>query len=463
MLSFPKANFKIVFFSCVFPVWLFVFFSIAQSSVLCRGEVVSPRLNVRARPSQGARVVMVLNKGACLDVLEIRGGIGDWLHISHGGKTGFVRHRPIYVKVLDHPKKRVFSGTLGKSESRKLIQGRIRREKKRLNQFKGEELALVEGLDEIDRRMDRARKASLALDRENRKLKTNIQGVMDTCQELSQAISKNQTYIEKRLVALHRLHMLGRMDGGNSFFDFIVKQKALKRILEYDFFVFDRQNKDLARVDALEKKLKKQMAQGEKLESELALQIRIQEKESQKKERLLSEIKREKQLSHATLSALERSAALLDQKIKSLEKFSIEKKDYNFSGHKGHLSNPVVGKVISSFGSPKGPDKSFTFQSGIDIKVNRGDPIRSVFKGTIAFSDWLRGYGNLIIIDHGNNYHSLYAHIQDVFKKKGETVKTSEVIATAGDTGSIKGPCLHFEIRHHGRAVNPLKWLKKGT
>ncbi|MCF8091550.1 MAG: M23 family metallopeptidase, partial [Desulfotignum sp.] len=79
------------------------------------------------------------------------------------------------------------------------------------------------------------------------------------------------------------------------------------------------------------------------------------------------------------------------------------------------------------------------------------------------FAEWLKGYGNLVIIDHGENYYTLYAHLQEMFKKKGEAVNKGEVIATAGDTGSVKGLCLHFELRHHGRPVDPLKWLEKGA
>ena len=125
---------------------------------------------------------------------------------------------------------------------------------------------------------------------------------------------------------------------------------------------------------------------------------------------------------------------------------------------------PVNGVIISRFGPARNnDDKTFTFQSGIDIRVDRGEPVVSVFRGRILFAEWLRGYGNLIIINHGENYYTLYAHIEELFKKKGDWVETGEVVATAGDTGSIKGACLHFEVRHHGKPVDPLKWLKKGA
>ena len=125
---------------------------------------------------------------------------------------------------------------------------------------------------------------------------------------------------------------------------------------------------------------------------------------------------------------------------------------------------PTPGKIISKFGPLRTGDyKSFTFQKGIDIKVKKGETVKSVFNGKVLFAQWLKGYGNLLVIDHGDNYYTLYAHVEEIFKQKGETVKTGEIIATAGDTGSIKGTCLHFEIRHHGKAVDPMNWLKKGA
>ncbi len=155
----------------------------------------------------------------------------------------------------------------------------------------------------------------------------------------------------------------------------------------------------------------------------------------------------------------------MEKEIKTLE--IVQNADFSikdFFAFKGVLAMPAKGSIISRYGPAKNDDEgTFIFQNGIDIKVDRGEPIRSVFSGKILYAEWLKGYGNLIIINHGNSYYTLYAHVEEFFKKKGELVAASEVIATAGDTGSIKGPCLHFEIRHHGKSLNPLKWLKKGA
>jgi septal ring factor EnvC (AmiA/AmiB activator) len=134
-----------------------------------------------------------------------------------------------------------------------------------------------------------------------------------------------------------------------------------------------------------------------------------------------------------------------------------------FSAHKGLLIMPVNGTIISSFGPYKNQKYNVTnFRSGIDIKADKGEPIRSVFKGKVLYCDWFKGYGNMIIIDHGHNYYTVYAHLEETFKSKGDEVDAGEVIATVGDTGSLEGARLHFEVRHHGKPVDPLTWLKKG-
>jgi septal ring factor EnvC (AmiA/AmiB activator) len=102
------------------------------------------------------------------------------------------------------------------------------------------------------------------------------------------------------------------------------------------------------------------------------------------------------------------------------------------------------------------------FRSGIDIQAERGEPIRSISAGLTIYANWFKGFGNMIIIDHGDHYYTVYAHLEEVFKVKGDRVEKGEVIATVGDSGSLMGPALHFEVRHHGKPVDPLKWIRKG-
>jgi septal ring factor EnvC (AmiA/AmiB activator) len=208
-----------------------------------------------------------------------------------------------------------------------------------------------------------------------------------------------------------------------------------------------------------------QKAAMDKLEHDLAQEIQIMTRTSEKKQTILHAVQNQKKMAHAALASLKESADALDREIAGFEKHRKSDPDMMvFSRQKGRLMPPVAGKIISRFGITQSGDyKSFTFQSGIDIRGKQGEPVRSVFRGNVIFAEWLKGYGNMVIINHGENYYTLYAHLQEMFKKKGDGVDAGEVIATLGDTGSLKGVCLHFELRHHGKPVDPLKWLKKGA
>jgi septal ring factor EnvC (AmiA/AmiB activator) len=135
----------------------------------------------------------------------------------------------------------------------------------------------------------------------------------------------------------------------------------------------------------------------------------------------------------------------------------------SFSESKGLLKMPVEGKILFFFGPYRHPDYKVTnFHGGIDIQADRGDPVICVWPGEVVFSDWFRGYGNLIIVNHGDNYHTLYAHLEDRFKIKGDLVEAGEVIATTGDSGTASDTGLHFQVRHHGKALDPLEWINRG-
>ena len=96
---------------------------------------------------------------------------------------------------------------------------------------------------------------------------------------------------------------------------------------------------------------------------------------------------------------------------------------------------------------------------GLMFFSKEGSSVDSIYAGKVVFSDWLKGYGLLIIIDHGSGYLSLYAHNQSLFKQKGEVVEQGEQIATVGHSGGIKQNGLYFEIRHRGKTISPQQWL----
>jgi murein DD-endopeptidase MepM/ murein hydrolase activator NlpD len=123
------------------------------------------------------------------------------------------------------------------------------------------------------------------------------------------------------------------------------------------------------------------------------------------------------------------------------------------------LAWPVRGPILSGFGAPRGR----RHHEGVDIKAPRGTLVRAAAAGRVVESRWLRGYGNLVTIDHGGGVETLYAHMAEVFVRPGARVVRGEAIATVGATGNATTPHLHFEVRRDGRLRDPVAWLPAGA
>jgi septal ring factor EnvC (AmiA/AmiB activator) len=128
---------------------------------------------------------------------------------------------------------------------------------------------------------------------------------------------------------------------------------------------------------------------------------------------------------------------------------------------RGRLGWPADGRVVEEFGARVNPRfGTKTFRNGIDIDAVEGSGVHAVYAGHVLYTGWFRGYGNLIIVDHGNEYYTLYAHVADIKVAEGDDVKQGQVIATVGDTGSLQGPRLYFEVRYQGKPQDPAQWLR---
>ncbi|MFH2092580.1 MAG: peptidoglycan DD-metalloendopeptidase family protein [Pseudomonadota bacterium] len=483
MLFILKTNFKIaVFFGlCV------VFASgtgLAENKVLYQGVITAFKLNIRNIPSQEGDVITVVKKDQTVDVIGKEGGIGGWLTVVYQGQKGYVRNRLHYIKLNPIPaqaqakpqaiekktEESIIPGPEKEANTKKSqeIKEKILTQEQLVQTFSQKEREIIEGLDEIDYALNKARLKVTALSSEINELQEKINQLNQDKQRLNQTIALSQDYVGNRLKALYKMNMIGRLDVAGmptSVFDFFLQQNSMKRIIQADFNLIEQQSADFESLKTLEVRLQNDILAKIALESELNDQIRMNKQETMKRELILLEIRQQKRLSLAAVESLKEAQIMLDNRISNLQADDITgRANLSFSNYKGRLKVPVQGKIISMFGpSGAGDDNSFTFQKGIDIKVERGEPVKSVFKGEIMFAQWLKGYGNLLIVNHGDNYYTLYAHVEEIFKQKGETVEAGEVIATAGDTGSIKGMCLHFEVRHHGKPLNPLQWIEKGA
>jgi len=162
------------------------------------------------------------------------------------------------------------------------------------------------------------------------------------------------------------------------------------------------------------------------------------------------------------LGSLQRERSELEEILSAVEEAVAEMTlpaNYQpFVSRKGKLSWPLKGRVAHSYGSQRSGELRW---EGWLISAAAGTAVNAVHNGRIVFSNYLRGFGLLAIVDHGDGYMTLYAHNQELLKDTGDWVQSNELVARAGDTGGLTKPALYFEIRSQGKPADPKVWLEK--
>ncbi len=235
---------------------------------------------------------------------------------------------------------------------------------------------------------------------------------------------------------------------------------ALRTSLEQlDELTRESHNKSLeiAAIRAEQAKQKKHLEQEKaghkKLLANISLQVEQQRQE-------ISKLKRDEE----RLSRLvERIGKLLAQKNRvstlSNSRLPDASTDGNpFAALKGRLSLPIRGELINRFGSRRS-DGGMTWK-GLFIRASSGEEVKSIAAGRVVFADWLRGFGNLMIVDHGSGYMSLYGNNESIHKRVGDSVNSGDTIAAVGNSGGNADSGLYFELRHQGKPFDPLNWVK---
>ncbi|MCY1020745.1 murein hydrolase activator EnvC family protein [Pyxidicoccus sp. MSG2] len=174
-------------------------------------------------------------------------------------------------------------------------------------------------------------------------------------------------------------------------------------------------------------------------------------------EEVVGSLAGEAELAKRAVRELEQADAELTRVVSDLKELPAT---HGFGALKGKLPRPVKGVVEVGFGKVVNPRfNTVTVQKGLDIRAAAGTPVLAVAEGTVAYAGSLRGYGNLLILDHGDGFHTLMAHLATIAAELGATVAAGDAVGEVGDTGSLKGAYLYFEVRRAGQAVDPAPWL----
>lgn len=283
-------------------------------------------------------------------------------------------------------------------------------------------------------------------------------------EQTGQSIAATEGLVRLRLAALYR-----RSDAGAARMLFSGDSPA--RIAE-DFDFFQRiVRRDRELLSGFRDQLRTQQKLLAQLEAVSAEQRRVHERRQQErtvlreaaavKDRLLAKIRNDRQLLADNLEQLRIQAAELEALVKRLE--STRSAEYSqkptlFASAKGHLPWPAPGKVRIGFGTGRHPELGTIYQSqGLELKVPGEQPVSAVWPGRVVFASPFRGYGNLLILDHGDGYYTLYAQISGMHRKVGDQVAAGDLLATPGGDNADR---LYFEIRKGSSPLDPSEWLR---
>ncbi len=366
----------------------------------------------------------------------------------------------------------------GNKKELQRIKREMRDKKKKIKRADKKARSILTELDRIDRGMQAAKTELVEQQRELREAESELRDIERNNARISGDLIGLQRSYALRVRALYKMSRSGY--GAAVLSDGL--DDGLKRI-KYLGVITERDRALAVEYgSALNALAMRQAGISEKKEAILGHQRAIEAKDaefrSRKREKaaLLASVREEKGLNEQTLRELEESSVSLWAMIRKAEQERNVAKAVSppaispslptpvrpAATGAGRLPWPVEGRVLTRFGMQRHPQfKTMVFRRGIEIAVREGEPVRAVSDGQVAYGDWYKGYGKLVIIEHGPGFYTLYGNLSRLDLKEGDRVARGQVLGLAGDTGSLKGAKLYFELRRNGEAQDPLAWLAK--
>ncbi len=345
----------------------------------------------------------------------------------------------------------------------KQLRGEIHTLQQHLKNDKQEKARLFSALKQADKKISRL---SRSLKKTRKQLNKQRKIYHQTQAKISQ-LQKN--------LAQHKEQLTQHMRSGYS----AGQQPALKLLLNqsdpaqagrvltyYRYFTqaqlqaIDDTRASVQRLSAAEEALRRETLKLSQLQQEQESQLQRLGKTKTERKQLLANLDQRIQTKEQKLQHLVENEKRLASLLKDLEKQATARafQGQNLSQLKRKLKWPTRGKLLHRFGTSR--DKGDLKWQGVLIGGKEGQNIHAIAPGKVVFSDWLRGYGLTLIIDHGNSYMSIYSHNQSLYKDVHDKVEGRELIASMGSSGGNDKQGLYFEIRHQGRPVNPARWCR---
>ena len=350
---------------------------------------------------------------------------------------------------------------------------------KKIKNTSDREKSEIERLNEIDEEISLVRNLIYRL-RKEEKIKekaiilaeVTIEKKESEHTSLVDRYAKRVTYTYKK----GRLSDLEKLLDAKSWRQAVYRAKYIKIISEHDRSLAVEIRSNLTEIEAKRTVMERELTDIKKIDKEKSSRKKWLEQRRRGRDKELDNLKRDRQKMFVALNERKKAAQQMASIISRLERERVariaelerRRKEMElvdsapFTELKGKLPWPIDGKVISRFGTYHNPVlKTVTENTGIDIRGSEGTEVRSIYDGIVTTVTYIRGYGNTVILDHGDSFYSVYTHVTEVEVEENSYVNARDIIAHVGDSGSLEGAKLHFEIWGNKDKLNPELWLRK--
>ncbi len=348
------------------------------------------------------------------------------------------------------------------------INGQIKDLKARLDAETRKESSVLSSLTKINLNKSLVERELAAQNVELERGRAELVVIQGNIRTIRAGIDRERESIERTLVTLYKF---GRVD----FFQFLLQARDIETYAaesKHLSLLARGQDEMVADYLASLDKLREAESALESKQTDLAEMARAAklkrqelETEARKSSTLVQEIRKNRATYQQTLSELSESAEELQRLMNKIitQEWVLPAAFVPLYEQRGRLPWPLEGRVITAFGFEQHPEfKTVVMNKGVEISPAKDKSlILAVHPGKVVYADYFEGYGNLLIIDHGMTYYTLYGHCSEFLAAVGDMVRAGQPVAVVGDTGSLKGECLYFEVRYKTKALDPLQWLKR--
>jgi len=354
----------------------------------------------------------------------------------------------------------------------KKIEQRIESIKDEISNLQKKESGYLETLHKIEKLLQDTGKELQTIERDLELAQKEIKQGEDELIFEKRTLKEKTKLLENRLRVIYKHRLTGYLEilfNSESFSDFLTRFRYIKNILSLDAKVINDIRQQMKKIEDnkmnLENReeilslLKREVEKGkENIEFSIRAKKSIINKINSQKEVYLKSLKELEQSSLEIKNIIERIYKQQEEDSKRVTQKEVPA--ITLKPKKGILALPVQGKLISGYGRHKNTDfNTYTFNSGIDISAPLGQVVHAAGSGEVIYTGSIKGYGQIIIIDHGGRITTLYAHLSKILIDIGNKVKKGQIVGQVGDSGGVSSTRLHFEVRVEGKPTDPMNWL----